>query len=94
MNFNIETSIVEYSKGFGFIHWTLVAGDKRFLLGQDVKWVMRVVGIDYNDLMEMFEIDDDRTEESKKKIGTWIGKTFKLTPKKVEKLNEWDLCCQ
>jgi hypothetical protein len=94
MNFKLETNEIEYSQGFTYTNWTLVAGNKRFLLGQDVKWVMRVVGIGFDEFLEMLKIEDDRTDESKEKIGKWIGKTFNLTPKKVKELNEWDLCCQ
>jgi hypothetical protein len=35
-----------------------------------------------------------RQEEGREKIGKWIVKELKLTPKLVEKLEPWALSCQ
>jgi hypothetical protein len=89
----ISTREVEWSKGFFYNNWTLNVNGKDFLLGQDVKWCIRSLGIDIEDFFTMVGADDT-TEEGRQKIGEWIVKEFKLTPKVVDKLEPWSLCCQ
>ena len=89
----ISTREVEWSKGFFYNNWTLKVNGKDFLLGQDVKWCIRSLGIDIEDFFTMVGADDT-TEEGRQKIGEWIVKEFKLTPKVVDKLEPWSLCCQ
>lgn len=93
MNTTITTREVEWSKGFFYTHWSLVVNGKEFLLGQDVKWVMRTLGIDINDFFKEVGTDD-RTEEGRQKIGEWIVEQFNLTSKRVNELEVWDLSCQ
>jgi len=89
----ISTEQVELSKGFFYNDWTLNVNGKDFLLGQDVKWCSRTFGIGLNEFFAMVGAND-RTEEGRQKIGEWIVKEFNLTPKVVNKLESWSLCCQ
>jgi hypothetical protein len=89
----ISTRQVEYHTGFYYTNWTLNVNGKDFLLGQDVKWCIRALGIDINDFFKFLDCDDT-TEEGREKIGKWIVKEFKLTPKVINKLEPWSLCCQ
>ena len=89
----ISTREVEYMNGFFYTNWTLNVNGKDFLLGQDVKWCIRALGIDINDFFTLVG-GDDRTEEGRQKIGEWIVKEFKLTPKVINKLEPWSLACQ
>jgi hypothetical protein len=84
---------VYWSEKFYYTSWSLFVHGKQFLLGQDCKWTNRVLGWDINDFFEELGCDD-RTEEGRKKIAKWIVKTFKMTPKNVEKCYGWELCCQ
>lgn len=89
----ITTNTFEWSKGFYCTNWSLIVKGKEFLLGQDVKWCIRALGIDINDFFTEVGTDD-RTEEGRQKIGKWIVKELKLTPKVINKLEPWSLCCQ
>ena len=89
----ITTETFEWSKGFFYTNWSLIVKGKEFLLGQDAKWTNRIVGLDINDFFTEVGADD-RTEEGREKIGKWIVKELKLTPKLVEKLEPWALSCQ
>jgi hypothetical protein len=90
MNVTIETSRVEWSKGWFMTKWSLIVNGKEFLLGQDVKWVLRVVCMDLNEFFEMLGTDD-RTPEGREKIGKWIVDYLELTPKIIKKLQPWSL---
>lgn len=89
----ITSTQVEWTKGWFYTHWSLMVKGKEFLLGQDAKWTNRIVGLDINDFFTEVGADD-RTEEGREKIGKWIVKELKLTPKLVEKLEPWSLSCQ
>ena len=93
MNTTITTETIEWSKGFFCTNWSLIVKGKEFLLGQDAKWTNRILGMDINDFFTEVGTDD-RTEEGRKKIGEWIVKELKLTPKSVDKMEPWTLCCQ
>lgn len=89
----ITTNTFEWSKGFFCTNWSLIVEGKEFLLGQDAKWTNRILGMDINDFFTEVGTDD-RTEEGRQKIGEWIVKELKLTPKLVDKLEPWSLACQ
>ena len=89
----ITTNTFEWSKGFYCTNWSLIVKGKEFLLGQDAKWTNRILGMDINDFFKFLDCDDT-TEEGREKIGKWIVKEFKLTPKVIDKLEPWSLCCQ
>lgn len=93
VNTTITTREIEWAKGMFYTNWTLVVKGKEFLLGQDVKWCIRALGIDINDFFTLVG-GDDRTEEGREKIGKWIVKNLKITPKVIEKLEPWSLSCQ
>jgi hypothetical protein len=93
MNTTITTREIEWSKGFFYTNWSLIVDGKEFLLGQDVKWVMRTIGININDFFKEVGTDD-RTEQGRQKIGEWIVDNLNLTPTKIKNLEVWDLCCQ
>jgi hypothetical protein len=89
----IETRKIEWSPGFIYTSWTLFVNGKQFLLGQDGKWTIRVLGWDINDFFKEVGCDD-RTPEGREKIGNWIVDKLNLTPKVVDELEPWGLCCQ
>jgi hypothetical protein len=90
---SLKVEKIYWSEKFYYTNWSLFINGKQFLLGQDCKWTSRALGWDINDFFEELGCDDT-TEEGRGKIAKWIVKTFKMTPKKVEKLHGWELCCQ
>ena len=83
-------------------NWTLVVTFrdgtvKRFLLGQDMKFVQRVLGYEFESfLMELDMIGkDDRikwNDRISQKIGNFIKKDLELTEKFFRESPEWGLC--
>lgn len=90
MDVTITTRRIEWTKGMFMINWSLIIKGQEFLLGQDAKWVMRVLCMNLNEFFEFIETDD-RTVEGRKKIGEFIYHHLELTPRIVKKLQPWTL---
>ena len=96
---------IELSTGyFNSKNWTLVVtfrdgSEKRFLLGQDVKFVQRILGYDFESfLMELDLIGrNDRikwNDRISQKIANFIKKDLELTVKYFKEAPVWGLSCQ
>jgi hypothetical protein len=81
---------------YGFGHdWALVVGEKRFYLGQDVKFCTRVLGMQPSDVVARIgtrEIGEG--EVGNKRLAKFILSELGLTKKDIKKLNTWELCAQ
>jgi len=93
------TAIIEISSNYGFDHnWTLVCNlgkrRKAFYLGQDCKFLSRVLGCDAPYVAEQIGTNDLRPEKARRKLARFIIDTLELTPEKIRGLQAWELCCQ
>jgi hypothetical protein len=81
---------------YGFGHnWALVVGDKRFYLGQDVKFCTRVLGMQPSDVVARIgtrEIGEG--EVGNKRLAKFILSELKITKKQLKNLEPWELCAQ
>jgi hypothetical protein len=81
---------------YGFVHdWALVVGEKRFYLGQDVKFCTRVLGMQPSDVVARIgtrEISEG--EVGNKRLAKFILSELGLTKRDLNKLNTWKLCAQ
>ena len=96
---------IELSSGyFNSKNWTLVVTFKdetvkRFLLGQDIKFVQRILGYEFESFLEVLDLIgkdgnikwNDRISQ---KIGNFIRKDLGLTEEYFRKSPEWSLCSQ
>ena len=74
---------------------------KRFLLGQDVKFIRRSLGYDEESFFEMVGMTDKRNSRKlnwndriSQRVGNFIKKEFKLTPEILRKIEVWSLSCE
>lgn len=80
---------------YGFSHnWTLTAYGKSFYLGQDVKFCRRFLGMEPSQVIQESGIRDLRDEANLQAMAEWICKKMKLTKRRAEALEPWDLCAQ
>ena len=96
---------IELSKSyFNSTNWTLVVifrdGTKKmFLLGQDIKFVQRILGYDFESFLTVLNLIgkdgnikwNDRISQ---KIGNFIKKDLGLTEKFFREAPEWQLASQ
>jgi hypothetical protein len=85
-------------------NWTLVVTFrdgtvKRFLLGQDIKFVQRILGYEFESFLEVLElIGKDKkikwNDRISQKIGNFIKKDLGLSEKFFKEADEWELACQ
>ena len=92
------------SKGpIGSTRWSLVVtfrdgSIKEFYLGQDIKFIRRILGYDESDFFEMLGIVSKKDNRSLKwndkisqRIANFIKRDLELTPKILRKLEIWEL---
>ena len=97
MNSKVVVSRNDYG---GFVEhiWTLEVSNgvetKSFLLGQDVKFCSRVLGMSPKYIVEQIGDNDFDNEETLVKLGNFIVEVLELDEEKVFELQDWDLCCQ
>jgi hypothetical protein len=99
LKFKNMNAIIEISSSYGFDHnWTLVISRgkqvKSFYLGQDCKFLSRVLGIDAKDVIQAIGTNDLRPEAARKKLAKYIIEALNLDAKQVKELQAWELCCQ
>jgi hypothetical protein len=77
------------ANGYGFGRdWTLVMGDKRFFLGQDVKFCHRVLGMDPSYIIDKIGSDDICEPSVNKRLAEFIIESLGVN----DSMESWDLC--
>ena len=78
---------------YGFGHdWTLDAFDKKYYLGQDVKFCSRVLGVEPRDIVAHLGSAEIEEPKVNTKLAKFICKRLGITKK--TNINAWDLCAQ
>jgi thiaminase len=67
---------------------------KRFYLGQDVKFLSRVLGVSASDVVHAIGSNDLRKETTRRKLARYILNSLNIDTKQVKDLKKWELCCQ
>lgn len=95
----METRIM-ISSNYGFDHnWVLevktLNGTKSFYLGQDIKFIRRVMGMDIEDVVEVIGTRDiSEGSEGNIKLSEFICETLGITEENVMGIESWELSCQ
>jgi hypothetical protein len=91
---------IRITSNYGFDHnWTLIVSTpkktKQFLLGQDVKFCNRVLGMDTSYVVEQIgtRVIDYGTRGNKK-LAKFICDELGLNGRNIDKIEPWALCCQ
>jgi hypothetical protein len=88
---------------YGFGHdWTLVVDykdygtnkQKRFFLGQDVKFCKRVLGRDPKDVVKVIGSNDLSRPSSRRKLANFIYKELSIDYKEVRRLQPWEIAAE
>lgn len=92
-------AIVEITSSYGFDHnWSLIIkrgkSVKSFYLGQDCKFLSRVLGVTPHDVVEAIGTNDLRPESARKKLANYIIESLELDSDMIKQLQPWELCCQ
>jgi hypothetical protein len=74
--------------------WVLKFGNKRFYLGQDVKFCSRVLGMDTSYVAEQIGGSDLTDPRLRKKLAKFICHELNITKDNVNQYNLWDFCAQ
>ena len=98
---------IELEKGhLNSTRWILVVTfrdgtTKRFLLGQDVKFIRRSLGYDEESFFEEMGMNHKRNprklnwnDRISQRVGNFIKKEFELTPEILRNIEVWSLCCE
>lgn len=81
--------------GYGFGHyWTLVVNNKRFYLGQDVKFCSRVLGMSPAYIVEQIGSRDITNPKVNKRLANFIMDELELTNIKLKQLQPWELSAE
>ena len=96
MKANIEILAENYG-GFMVHNWQLVLTkgkqEKKFFLGQDVKFCSRVLGMSTSEVVDAIGSSDLYKDEVKIKLAKFIVKRLELTEEAFN-LQSWELSCQ
>ena len=88
------------SSNYGFDrNWTLVVSTpkktKSFLLGQDVKFCNRVLGMEPKYIIEQIGTSEiDEGTKGNKKLAEFICKHLNVNGRTMTSIEPWALCCQ
>ena len=91
---------IKISSSYGFDHnWTLVVSTKTktksFLLGQDVKFCSRVLGMEPSYVVQQIGTREiDNGTPGNKKLAKFILKELGLNGRNIDKIEPWGLCAQ
>ena len=84
--------------GYGFSHdWTLNAYGRNFYLGQDLKFCIRVLGMQPRDIINAAGLQapcDMRVERNRRAIARFICRELGITRSNVKSIYPWGLCAQ
>lgn len=91
MKARIEISV----GGYGFGHyWTLVVNNKRFYLGQDVKFCSRVLGMSPSYIVEQIGSGEITKPSVNKRLANFILNELELTNNELKQLQPWELSAE
>lgn len=81
---------------YGFAHyWTLIYRNKRYHLGQDVKFCNRVLQMHPRDVVRSIGDNDLSNEKTNKKLARFIVQTLKSQYLiDFKNLQTWELCAE
>lgn len=81
---------------YGFAHyWTLIYRNKRYHLGQDVKFCNRVLQMHPSDVVRSIGDNDLSNEKTNKKLARFIVQTLKSQYSiDFKNLQTWELCAE
>lgn len=98
---------IELSKGMlGSTRWTLVVTfkdgtTKRFLLGQDIKFIRRSLGYDDDSFFEVLGMNYKKNSRKlrwndriSQRVANFIKQELELTPTILRELEIWELSCE
>jgi len=96
---NVKPSIynqamkIVITQHYGFAHyWTLIYRNKRFYLGQDVKFCKRILQMEPRDVVRSIGDNDLTNEKTNNKLARFIVKTLKERHLiDFKNLQPWDL---
>jgi hypothetical protein len=100
LKFTIMNAIVTISSSYGFDHnWSLNVTfrnktQKSFYLGQDCKFISRVLNCDTGYVVQSIKTNDLRPDAARKKLAKFIINHLELDEKSLKALQPWELCCQ
>jgi hypothetical protein len=93
-------AIITISSSYGFDHnWSLNVifrnkSQKSFYLGQDCKFIFRVLNCDTGYVVRSIGTNNLQSEKARKKLARFIINHLELNEEKLKKLQPWELCCQ
>lgn len=81
---------------YGFAHyWTLIYRNKRYHLGQDVKFCNRILQMHPRDVVRSIGDNDLSNEKTNKKLARFIVQTLKSQYSiDFKNLQPWELCAE
>lgn len=81
---------------YGFAHyWTLIYHNKRYYLGQDVKFCNRILQMHPRDVVRSIGDNDLSNEKTNKKLARFIVQTLKSQYSiDFKNLQPWELCAE
>ena len=91
---------IKITSNYGFDHnWTLVVTTpkktKSFLLGQDVKFCSRVLGMEPSYIIEQIGTAEiDYGTIGNRKLAKFICKHLNINGRNINKIEPWELCAQ
>lgn len=86
--------IITQHYGFAY-YWTLIYRNKRYHLGQDVKFCNRVLGMHPRDVVRSIGDNDLTNEKTNKKLARFIVSTLKTEYSiDFKNLQLWELCAE
>ena len=91
---------IKITSAYGFDHnWTLVLSTpkktKSFLLGQDVKFCSRVLGMEASYVVQQIGTRKiAKGTKGNKKLANFICKQLGLNGRNINKFEAWAFCCQ
>ena len=88
----ITTITIE--NNYGFHYWTLHAFNRRFFLGQDVKFCRRVLGVEPAYIAQQIGSNDLRLEETRDKVAEFIVDRLNMDEDMVANIPDWGLSAE
>ena len=94
---NNNKHTIEISSNYGFDHnWTLIInykkGQKRFYLGQDIKFCKRVLNLEPSYICQVLNLKDLRIEKNRVKLANFIIKELGINSSNYQKIESYYLC--
>lgn len=91
---------IKITSQYGFAHyWELIVStrtkQKRFFLGQDVKFCSRVLGMETSYIVQQIGTREiDNGTPGNRKLAQFICKELGLNGRNIDKIEAWGLCAE